>query len=480
MKFFVSPKLGKLTIEEISLSLSPEEVFDCIHMEPFSFFLDSGTDKNKLGKYSFMGYSPFLTLKSKGEQIKIVNNEKIYHETGSPFRILNEIIKNFKLNTLPSHPPFVGGGVGYLAYDLCHFIEKLPRTAVDDLNLPDCYFCFYDTILSFDHQKKRWYISRCNMGNMDDQPTTDSIIERITNDKNKAFQGEKDTGLTPSSLPRHKESTPSLVSNFTKEDYLKAIKKAKEYIFAGDIYQVNLSQRFHIKPEVTPYQLYKKLRRINPAPFACYLNFQDLTIVSSSPERFLMLKGSEVQTRPIKGTRPRGKDRGEDIKLSRELMASEKDRAELNMIVDLERNDLGRVCDYGTIRVTEHATLETYPTVFHLVSTVEGKMLTGNNCIDLLKASFPGGSITGAPKVRSMEIIDELEPTIRNVYTGSIGYLGFNGRIDMNIAIRTIIIKNDDAYFQVGGGIVADSCPEDEYKETLDKAKALIAAFNPD
>jgi para-aminobenzoate synthetase component 1 len=480
MNFLASKKIGRTEIDELPVSFPPEYVFDRIQKEPFSFFLDSGMNQHKLGRYSFMGYSPFLILKSKGKNIEIVEREKVYHETGNPFHILDKIIKNFKIDANISAPPFLGGAVGYLSYDLCHFIERLPRRTVDDLKLPDCYFCFYDTILGYDHQKKRWYFAQTDFGRKGDHSSKEIIIKRINQKECRTSYGTKK--MNSSSLTPFEKTKPmtTLESNFSREDYLQAIKRAKEYIFAGDIYQVNLSQRFHAIVKVTPYQLYKKLRRINPAPFACYLDFQDLIVVSSSPERFLKVEGSKVQTRPIKGTRPRGKNEREDIKLKDELLKSEKDRAELNMIVDLERNDLGRVCDYGTVKVKEHAVLETYTTLFHLVSTVEGKLLPKYNYINLLKACFPGGSITGAPKIRSMEIIDELEPTTRSVYTGSIGYLGFNNHIDLNIAIRTIIIKGKDAYFQVGGGIVADSRPEEEYKETLDKAKALIESFSPD
>jgi para-aminobenzoate synthetase component 1 len=269
-----------------------------------------------------------------------------------------------------------------------------------------------------------------------------------------------------------------LKSNFSCEEYLKAVERAKEYILAGDIFQVNLSQRFEADLTIPPYELYRRLRRINPAPFASYLNFAGVSVVSASPERFLKLQGDWVETRPIKGTRPRGKSAEEDRALAQELLSSIKDRAENVMIVDLERNDLGRVCRYGTVRVVELAILETYPTVFHLTSTVRGRLCPDKTRIDLLKATFPGGSITGAPKVRAMEIIDELEPTRRSVYTGSIGYLSFSGEMDLNIVIRTFLVKEGKAYFQVGGGIVYDSEPEAEYEETLDKAKALFQALN--
>jgi len=255
------------------------------------------------------------------------------------------------------------------------------------------------------------------------------------------------------------------------------VSRVREYIAAGDVFQVNLSQRLEGDLTVSPYELYRRLRQVNPAPFASYLNFNGVTIVSASPERFLKVRGDLVETRPIKGTRPRGHNPIEDAALAQELVHSIKDRAENVMIVDLERNDLGRVCRYGTVKVTELAILETFPTVFHLTSTIIGRLRQDKGVVDLLKASFPGGSITGAPKVRAMEIIDELEPTKRSVYTGSIGYLSFTGDLDINIVIRTFLVKDSKVYFQVGGGIIYDSDPAGEYQETMDKAKALIQAL---
>ena len=272
-------------------------------------------------------------------------------------------------------------------------------------------------------------------------------------------------------------SEPMLKYNFPKERYINAIRRIKDYIAAGDVYQVNLSQRIETHIDIPPYELYKRLRSVNPAPFSGYLGFDEVAIISSSPERFLKMNARHVQTRPIKGTRPRDKDRNTDEFLKQALLLSPKDNAELTMIIDLERNDLSRVCDYGSVKVTERKVLEAYPTVYHLVATIEGDLYERYDFIDLLKATFPGGSITGAPKIRAMQIIDELEPTQRSVYTGAIGYIGFNGNADMNIAIRTFIMKGNTVYFQVGSGIVADSDEEEEYEETMHKASALIESL---
>jgi para-aminobenzoate synthetase component 1 len=369
----------------------------------------------------------------------------------------------------------LGGAVGYLSYDLCHFIEHLPSTAIDDLQLPESYFAFYDTILAFDNLLGKTYIVSTGFPELEDAQRQKRAAQRLEQMEEQLSAPVSIPKAEPSDSPALTEAV--LRCNFTPQDYLKAVAKTRNYIIAGDIFQANISQRFETELAIPPYELYRRLRQINPAPFASYLNFEDVVVVSASPERFLRLDGDWVETRPIKGTRPRGKNTSEDARMSQELLSSIKDRAENIMIVDLERNDLGRVCQYGTVRVTELAILETFPTVFHLTSTVVGKLRPDKNRLDLLKATFPGGSITGAPKVRAMEIIDEVEPTRRNVYTGAIGYFSFGGNLDINIVIRTFLIKGNKAYFQVGGGIVYDSDPEEEYQETLDKAKALIQAL---
>lgn len=461
-------------IEKVQTPLSASQVFDMFRGRPFPFFLDSGMDPGKLGRYSFMGSDPFLVLRSWGEEISLVRDGREESRRGNPLDVAGELLAVYTLDGCPNDIPFVGGAVGYFSYDLCHFIERLPTTAADDLNLPECYLAFYDTVIAFDHLGGRAYLVSTGFPELDERKRKRRAEEKLKELRGKMLNKPAITGEL-SSL-----STGDIVlkSNFSREGYLKAVEIAREYICAGDIFQVNLSQRFEADLNIAPYELYQRLRKINPAPFASYLEFDGVSIIGASPERFLRVQGDWVETRPIKGTRPRGKSVAEDSALARELLSSVKDRAENVMIVDLERNDLGRVCRYGTVQVTELAILETYPTVFHLTSTVKGRLREDKNRIDLLKATFPGGSITGAPKVRAMEIIDELEPTRRSVYTGSIGYLSFNGEMDLNIVIRTFLVKGGRAYFQVGGGIVYDSEPEAEYAETLDKAKALVQALN--
>ena len=464
-------------VVEIHNPPSAPSAFELFRDKPFSFFLDSGMDPQKLGRYSFMGSDPFLVMRSRGREITLLSPDGEKTVFGNPFDLLGELLQEYRLDGNPTTLPFVGGAVGYLSYDLGHFIEKLPSTTVDDLQLPECYLAFYDAVIAFDHLDGRAYVAATG------------FPERGSSRKARAGARLEELRrlLAETPCPEDYEdeyfdqpvSGPvGLRSNFTHEGYIEAVETAKEYIRAGDIFQVNLSQRFEADMPLPPYELHRRLRRINPAPFASYLNFDGVTVVSASPERFLRVRNDLVETRPIKGTRPRGKDPTSDQALARELVRSIKDRAEHVMIVDLERNDLGRVCRYGTVRVSELAALEKYATVFHLTSTVEGRLRPDKGVIDLLKAAFPGGSITGAPKVRAMEIIDELEPTRRSVYTGAIGYLGFDGGLDLNIVIRTILVKEGRAYFQVGGAVVYDSDAEGEYTETLDKAKALIHALS--
>lgn len=454
-----------MLIEEIKTSLNSFEIYSIFKNDKYSFFLDSGMDHDNLGKYSFIGANPFGVFKSKNESITIIedNEEKTFN--GDPFAQLKKLLSKYNMN-YKTDIPFIGGAVGYLSYDLCHHVEKLPRTAIDDVEIPDCFFGLYDGIIIIDHRENKVFISSLGIKN-NEEKTIDNITSRIKEAEKIGINIEL----------KDKELPVEFKSNFTKENYIKAVDKVRNYIKSGDIYQANLTQRFNCDLQESPFELYGKLRDINPAPFASFIDFGEGYIVSSSPERFVKVEDRIIETRPIKGTRPRGANEEEDIRNREELLSSEKDKAELLMIVDLERNDLGRISKTGTVEVTELFKLEEYSTVYHLVSTVIGEMKEGSDLVDVIKSTFPGGSITGAPKIRAMEIIDQLEPTQRNIYTGSIGYLGFNGDMDLNIVIRTIVCKDDRAYFQVGGGIVWDSDAEMEYEETLHKAKALIEAL---
>ncbi|HSA60418.1 MAG TPA: aminodeoxychorismate synthase component I [bacterium] len=362
--------------------------------------------------------------------------------------------------------PFAGGWIGYLGYEL--YPETIGKVAPREPALiPKATLAFYDRFYLFDHVRNegRWLQWRPGGRGVDRGPP-ERPAKRSTG-------GPPPSGLRVTPLP-----AGALESNFTRNEYLAAVRKIREYIAAGDCYQVNLSQKFTAPVSHPPAVIYERLRSVSPSPYAAFLNLGGAQILSSSPECFLELAGSKIVTRPIKGTRPRGNDGDEDAALKEELLSSPKDRAELLMITDLERNDLGRVCRTGSVRVRDLRTVETYPQVHHLVSTIEGELEVGRDILDLLKATFPGGSVTGAPKVRAMQVIRELEPHAREVYCGAIGYVSLNGKAQFNVAIRTMVVKEGRAHFWSGGGIVADSDPESEYKETLVKAKGMVGALN--
>lgn len=455
------------------------DLFQLLADEPHSFFLDSGMDAPRLGCYSFIGSHPFLIFRSKGTNLQFNWRDRVEKWSGDPFDALREILNRFQSQTSPADLPFIGG-VGYFGYPLRCFIEELPSTTHDDLKLPDCYFAFYDAIVAFDHLTNRIYLCRSNVNNgsinrhQQQVEKLRSILQSENHHAQLHSEGFK-------SHAPHFTKAP-IRSNFSRADYLSTVQRAKEYIASGDIYQVNLSQRLSTLSDLPPPELYACLRQLSPVPYGAYLHCGDFHILSASPERFLHFSPSSriVETRPIKGTRPRGLTPDLDRKLAAELLHSEKDLAELLMIVDLERNDLGRVCEIASIHVPERVALESYSNIHHLVATIRGTLRREADRIDLLRSCFPGGSITGAPKIRSMELIDELEPTDRGVYTGAIGYFGFDGTMDLNIAIRTCILKEGRAYFHVGGGIVADSEPEAEYQETLDKASSWMAVLEGD
>jgi len=453
------------------LELLPAALFGRLAEEPGSAFLDSALpDEHGPGRWSFLAWDPFLTCSSRGDQILVQEGGSRRHVTDHPLKFLRSRLQRYQTREKPASVPFASGAIGCLSYDLCHSIERLPRTTTDDLGLPELFLSFHDFILAFDHLSRKWWLAGDDL-QLDGRP---SLARRRDEVLARAEKARSSPGpiLAAGSPVRFR-------SNFERPDYLAAILRAKHYIREGDIYQVNLSQRFQGQAPLPAWPLYLRLRQTNPAPFAAYLHGPDFQVLSSSPERFLRVEAGRVETRPIKGTRPRGETPAADHRLAQELLSSEKDRAELNMIVDLERNDLGRVCAYGSVQVTRHAALESYARVHHLVSTVAGRLQPGKDAVDLIRAAFPGGSITGAPKIRAMQIIDELEPTARGVYTGAIGWLGFNGDLDLNIAIRTMIVKGGEVFFSAGGGIVADSDPELEYQETLDKARALFEALAP-
>ena len=407
------------------------------------FRLDSGVGFGNSGRYSFAGQQPFGIFRAWGDQVEFLTESGVRRWVGDPFDALRDVLKEYDSHRYSGTPLQHGGMVGYLGYGLRRWMEQTPERAVDDLNLPDIWLGCFENI-------------SCQEGG---DPLSASPAPALNR--------------------RRRRPDQAPVSNFTRSAYLETVQRVKDYIVAGDVYQVNLAQRFTLPWSGVPASLYNRLRRHNRAPFSAYIDTGLFQVVSASPERFLQFDPvtRRVETRPIKGTRPRGHTGQADASLAEALQASDKDNAEHIMIVDLERNDLGRVCESGTVGVPVLCRLEAHPTVWHLVSIVEGRLRPACDRIDLLRATFPGGSITGAPKIRAMEIIDELEPTARGVYTGAIGYLGFDGTMDLNVAIRTIVIQAGRAYVHVGGGIVADSDPSAEYEETLDKARAQFWAL---
>lgn len=460
--------------KEVDLEIPPLEVYSKLRNGGFSFFLDSARTHPVTGRYSFIGVDPFLIFRAKGTSIEIESKSGIKKLEGNPFLVLKDILDNYRVSSDEGLPNFIGGAVGYIGYDCLHFFEEVPHRAPDDLLLPDIYFIFVDVVIAFDHIENKIKIITLIPFSKNNGKFYDEAADKIEKVLEK-LKSSNSYGLDKIQTNSH--CNGEVKSNFTKHKFESIVRKAKEYIKAGDIYQANLSHRFWTKCDAPAFELYKALRHINPSPFACFLDFGDLKIVSSSPERLLKVDGKDVQTRPIAGTRPRGGNSKEDLEKTLELILSDKERAEHIMLVDLERNDLGRVCEYGTVRVNELMALEEYSHVIHIVSNVQGRLKEGSDRFDLIRAAFPGGTITGCPKVRCMEIIDELEPVARGPYTGSVGYLSFNGDMDLNIIIRTFVIKGQDAFVQVGAGIVADSDPTREYYETLYKAEALLKAL---
>lgn len=447
-----------ILIEEIHSHLDAFDVYSLFKNQKNIILLDSGMDEQNFGRYSFMGLNPYLTVKGRDNHCLV--NDKSY--TCDIFTKLSQLLQQYKAPN-PTELPFIGGCIGYLAYDLGLTLEQIQSTAKEDLIIPHYYFIFYDNLFIMDHKTQRQYLTACGV--------LQNPGQSIKQLKQHIQQGEK---VVYPSIPTNKAP---FSSNFTKPQYLAAIRKLRQYIENGDIYIANLTQQLSAHTAKDTYDIYRDLRHINPAPFASLMRLQGFDVISSSPERFLKIINNQVETRPIKGTRPRGKSKAEDDANRLELLHSEKDKAELLMIVDLERNDLSKVCKPHSVKVTELFTLEEYSTVFHLVSTVVGELQPHVDAVHCLKACFPGGSITGTPKIRAMEIIDELEGLKRSLYTGCIGYFSLDGNADFNIIIRTMIKKDDCVYFGVGGGITWDSKEEEEYQETLDKAKALLGVL---
>jgi len=459
--------------------------------------LDSSGGPRELARWSFWAYDPMEVLTHDGRTSRVVDRAGgVRAGESNPFAALRAALGRFALPSGEAASPLRAGAIGFMAYEVGRHVERLPQTVSEDIALPRMHWGLYDSVLSVDHWTGEAMAWACDAGGESPSDRLDAWESLLSEADEAAASGGASANTSAAGAGESRAAGLSgsggLESTFTRASYEAAVRRAIEYIGAGDIFQVNLSQRFTARPGRSPVELYVRLRESNPAPFAAYLGGAgggaaplgegEWAVLSSSPERFLRVTGRHVETRPIKGTRPRRAE-GEagaaafNAQQRSALWDSAKEAAELAMIVDLERNDLGRVCGYGTVRVTEPRTVEAYASVYHTAAQVEGALHERYDVADLLRATFPGGSITGAPKVRAMEIIDELEPTARSVYTGAVGYVGFDGRADLNVAIRTLIADGPRVHVQVGGGIVADSTPAGEYEETLAKGRGMFEAL---
>lgn len=434
------------------------ELFDKIG-DKDGVILESSMHNNGLGDYSIIAFNKVHEFAYKRGKCSL--DGKAYKAD-----VFQELEKFFSLYTLErnSDLPFIGGAIGYLSYDLKNELENLPHEAEELVDIPLCLFKIYNNYVLINHDEKAYYY--CNLGiNEKKRYSYKEVIKRFTTEE-PAIE-----------TTRGKGDNIDFHSPYSQESYMQAVENMRQYIKKGHIYIANMTHTFRAEVDKGPYEIYKDLRQVNPAPFSAYFPNKDFTIISSSPERFLKMREGHIETRPIKGTRPRSEDPIRDKIYREELQASEKDKSELLMIVDLERNDLSRVCKPGSVVVEDLFQLEAYPTVYHLVATVKGELRDEYTVVDLLRATFPGGSITGAPKIRAMEVIEELEANKRGIYTGSMGYVGFDGNADFNILIRSVLMIDKKAYIGVGGGITWESCPMEEYEETLTKAKAIFKAI---
>jgi anthranilate synthase component I len=443
----------------------------------YSFLLDSVEGGEKIARYSFAGANPEEVFRYAGGACVLESANRMIWEERDPISFLRQHIAKFEPVRVPGLPPLVAGAIGYFSYDMVRLIERLPKRLRDDIGLYDAMLMFYRGVIAFDHVQHRLWIVRnvYTEGPGTLRAKYNSALKEIRRTRElleAPVEGEK-----PQKAAKINGRPPQVASNVKRAEYLQAVRKAKEYIRAGDIFQVVISQRFSAKTKAAPFDIYRELRALNPSPYLFYLHMNDVHVVGSSPEMLVKVQGKSVFYRPIAGTRWRGKDEAEDLRLEREMLASEKERAEHIMLVDLGRNDLGRVCEYGSVKVEKLMTVERYSHVMHLVSSLRGELREDVDCFDALMSCFPAGTVSGAPKVRAMEIIEELEKTRRGIYAGGILYLDFAGNLDSCIALRTMVIKNGMAHVQAGGGVVADSTPDGEFDESVNKSKALLRAL---
>jgi para-aminobenzoate synthetase component 1 len=477
----------RCVLQEISGTVTPEMLVQRLRGEPGVVLLRSAGFDSPQARHSLVTARPFRTFRSFGSRCELVDAGGTVALFGNPWQVLDSLMERYELLDEADLPFPLGGCFGYWGYDLRNFVElRLPRRAVNDLELPDCAVGFYDSLVVFDHRLgKTWIVST---GFDADGSRDAALAERRAGFWQAALaEAENPAGRVPAAQaePRvpvaagNSVPTPTITSNLSRAAFVELVERAQRYIRAGDIYQVNLAHRLEAECPYSGWELFERLSAVSPAPFSAYLDGGEFQFASSSPELFLRLSGRHILTRPIKGTRPRAADPDRDAQLTYELQTSAKEMAELIMITDLLRNDLGRVCEYGSVQVPELVRLERYPQVQHLVSTVEGRLRPEVTHFAAFSACFPGGSITGAPKIRAMEIIDELEPVTRGPYCGAHGYLGFNRESQLSITIRTALCKQGRVFFHVGAGIVADSVPALEHEETLAKGRGFVEALNP-
>jgi anthranilate synthase component 1 len=452
---------------------TPVAAFLKLDRGDFSFLLESVEGGEKWGRYCFLGGEPSIVFQSKGRRVEITRDGHADVQEGvDPLDALKQLMGEFHPVEVEGLPRFFGGAVGYLSYDMVRFFERLPDQTVDDLNVPDSMFMLTDTIVIFDHMLQKIKVVSNALVDGPPEKAYQQAIAKIE---------QLITRLRQPPPPRPARQLPTgpltLTSTFAKEAYEQVVERAKEYIRAGDIIQVVPSQRLEAAIDVDPFDIYRTLRTVNPSPYMFYLKFRDLRLVGSSPEVNVRLEGSLIELRPLAGTRRRGRHAAEDLEITAELRQDPKERAEHIMLVDLGRNDVGRVAKIGSVKVTELLQVEKYSHVMHLVSHVVGELANGKDCYDVMRATFPQGTVSGAPKIRAMEIIEELEPTKRGPYAGAVGYFSYSGNMDTCIALRTMTVKGNTAFVQAGGGVVADSVPALEYEETLNKARALMRAI---
>ncbi len=488
-EFIKLAKKGNLipVYQELSAdSDTPMSAFLKIGAGNYAYLLESIEGAEKIARYSFLGGDPSLVLTSKGGKLEIFENSRSQKfNTKNPLREIKKILKKYKFVSVEGLPRFCGGMVGYIGYDMVRFFEprlkRKIRSQSDGLNLPDSLFMLTDTIVIFDHLRQRIkivsnaYIKNPKAQKKELERVYDQAVKKI---EQILIKLKKPLTRDPSqSLDRKKGGKLKVRSNFTEKEFKKIVSKAKQYIKAGDIIQVVLSQRFQTRTLSSPLNIYRALRSLNPSPYMYCLKLKEFSIIGSSPELLVRCEGDDIQVRPIAGTRKRGRDKKEDKQLMQSLINDPKERAEHIMLVDLGRNDIGRVSKFGSVKISDFMTIEKYSHVMHIVSGVEGKLKRGQDGFDAVMSAFPAGTVTGAPKIRAMEIIDELEKMRRGSYAGLVGYFSFSGNVDTCITIRTIIVKGNRAFIQAGAGIVADSDPKREYRETINKAQAALLAI---